>query len=129
MNELVRGDSNIALMQAAKQEAVMRAQMKDKEASVPNFKKIEAAAQDFEATYLAEMMKPMFAEVNKSDPLFGGGKGEEVFNGMLVQEYAKIMAQRGGIGIAEHVKAELLKIQEAQQGTALKNTATVKETE
>lgn len=77
--------------------------------------KIDAAAQDFEAMYLTEMMKPMFEEVNKPDPVFGGGKGEEIFNGMMVEQYGKIMAQAGGVGLAKYVKAEMIKIQQEAQ--------------
>lgn len=73
--------------------------------------KIDAAAQDFEAVFLAQMMEHMFStlEVN---PLFGGGEGEETFRSLLVDEYGKLMARAGGIGIADHVKRELLRLQE-----------------
>lgn len=74
--------------------------------------KIGAAAQDFEAMYLTEMMRPMFEEVNRPDPMFGGGKGEEIFNGMMLDQYGKIMAKAGGVGLAKYVRAEMIKIQE-----------------
>lgn len=72
--------------------------------------KIEEAAQDFEAVFMAEMIKPMFEgiETNKE---FGGGKGEEIFSGFMIQEYGKILAQTGDIGIADQVKAEMIKRQ------------------
>ena len=75
---------------------------------------IEAAAQDFEAVFISEMMKPMFQTIKTNDT-FGGGQGEDVFKGMLVQEYGKIMSESGGLGIADHVRAELIKIQENAQ--------------
>ncbi|PJB73097.1 MAG: flagellar biosynthesis protein FlgJ [Alphaproteobacteria bacterium CG_4_9_14_3_um_filter_47_13] len=115
MNPLITADSSISLMQAAQQQARAKAQMLEQQSTIRNFDKIEESAKEFEAVFLSEMLKPMFAEINKSDPLFGGGHGEEIFNGFMVQEYGKIMAEHGGIGIAEHVKAELIKIQEAQQ--------------
>jgi Rod binding domain-containing protein len=62
------------------------------------------------------MMKPMFEGI-KPDKEFGGGKGEEIFQGMMLDQYGKIMAERGGLGIADAVKAELLRIQ-AQQTPA-----------
>lgn len=74
--------------------------------------RIGAAAQDFEAMYLTEMLRPMFDDVNKPDPMFGGGKGEEVFNGMMLDQYGKIMAKSGGVGIAKFVKDEMIKIQQ-----------------
>lgn len=76
-----------------------------------NNEAIEQAAEDFEAVFMAEMLKPMFDQI-KPNGMFGGGKGEEVFQGMMVQEYGKIMADRGGIGIAEQVREEMLRIQE-----------------
>ena len=115
MNELVTADTNITLMQAARQQANAKAQMLEKAKETENYGKIEEAAKDFEAVFLTEMLKPMFAETNKPDPLFGGGQGEAVFNGFMVQEYGKLMAERGGIGIAEHVKAAMIQIQEEMQ--------------
>ena len=74
--------------------------------------RINVASKDFEANFLSEMMKPMFAGVDV-DPTFGGGKGEEVFRDFLVQEYSKKMADRGGIGIATAVRDHMIKTQEA----------------
>lgn len=71
----------------------------------------DIVAQEFEAMYIAEMMKPMF-EGLQVDPMFGGGKGEEVFRGMLLQEYGKVMTQSGGIGIADAVKRQMIEMQE-----------------
>lgn len=73
----------------------------------------DKAAEDFEAVYISEMLKPMFETVEVDD-MFGGGKGEEVFRGLLTQEMGKSIAKQGGFGLADHVKAELLKIQEHQ---------------
>ena len=74
-------------------------------------KKIDEAAQEFEAVFLAEMMKPMFEGIEVNE-LFGGGKGEEIFNDFLIQEYGKNMAATGGIGIATSVREELIRQQE-----------------
>ncbi len=115
MNDLLSADMNQALIRAAQQQQAQQAQMLDKAGTVKNYAKIEQAAQDFEAVFLAEMMKPMFKEINKPDPLFGGGHGEQVFNDMMVQEYGKIMAEQGGVGLADYVKAELIKLQELQE--------------
>jgi flagellar protein FlgJ len=79
--------------------------------------KTDKAAQDFEAVYISEMLKPMFETVDVDDT-FGGGKGEEVFRGMLTQEMGKSIAKQGGFGLANQVKAELLKIQEHQSSAA-----------
>lgn len=80
-------------------------------ADIPNIKKIEEKAQEFESVFLSEMLRPMFEGIDV-DPLFGGGKGEEIFNGMLIQEYGKKIAQTGSIGLADFVKKELIRIQQ-----------------
>lgn len=69
------------------------------------------AAQSFEAVFLSQMMGHMFEGVGK-DSLFGGGAGEEMFRPMLFDEYGKLMAQKGGIGIADTVMRTLIKQQE-----------------
>lgn len=85
-------------------------------AKVKNYDQIVAKAQEFESVFISEMLKPMFESV-EVDPLFGGGNSEEIFRGMLVQEYGKKIAEAKGIGIADFVKRELIRIQqEAQNG-------------
>ncbi len=76
--------------------------------------KIDEAAQDFEAMYMTEMLRPMFEGI-EVDPHFGGGKGEEVFNGMILEQYGKIMARHGGIGMAKYVKEEMIRLQEGKK--------------
>ncbi len=82
-------------------------------AKIKSDEKINAAAQDFESVFISEMLKPMFETVGVDD-MFGGGKGEEVFRGMMVQEMGKSIAKQGGLGIADQVRAELIKIQSAK---------------
>jgi Rod binding domain-containing protein len=71
------------------------------------------AAQDFEAMFIAQMLKPMFEGLS-TDGMFGGGKGEQMYRSLLVEEYGKTIAQAGGVGIADQVKAEMLKLQEVK---------------
>ncbi len=116
MSELLSTNTQIALMQASQADLSQRASgasaNKKAGAEIKNLEEIEAAAKDFEAMFISEMLKPMFEGVMKPDPMFGGGKGEEVFKGMMVQEYGKSIAEAGGIGLARHVKAEMIRIQE-----------------
>jgi Rod binding domain-containing protein len=74
-------------------------------------RKIDEAAQEFEAVFLSEMLKPMFEGIEVNE-MFGGGKGEEMFSDLLVSEYGKNMAANGGIGIASSVREELIRQQE-----------------
>ena len=73
------------------------------------------AAQDFEGMFLAEMLKPVFATV-EVDKTFGGGHAEEMWRGVLVEEYAKQISKTGGVGIAPMIEEQLLKMQEAANG-------------
>jgi flagellar protein FlgJ len=75
--------------------------------------KTRQSAQDFEAMALGEMLKPMFNTVDTSKGLFGGGVGEATWKPMMVDEMAKSIAQNGGVGIADEVLKEMLRIQEA----------------
>ncbi len=72
---------------------------------------IEQAAKEFEQVFLAQMLQPMFEGTELPEP-FGGGFSEEMYRSLLLDEYAKIMAQSGGVGIADHVKRELIAMQE-----------------
>lgn len=81
--------------------------------SVPrglNMEKIDETARDFEAMFLSEMLKPMFDTI-EVDENFGGGRGEEVFRSFLRDEYGKILAGSGTVGIAEQVREELIRMQ------------------
>jgi Rod binding domain-containing protein len=75
---------------------------------------IRAAAEDFEAVFLAEMLRPMFESL-QTDGMFGGGSSERVYQSFMVQEYGKSMAKANSIGIADMVERELLKMQEIDQ--------------
>lgn len=83
--------------------------------STKEMKKIETTAQDFEAVFITEMLKPMF-EMIDVDPVFGGGKGEEVFRDFQLNEYGKMISAQGGISLAEQVKAQLIHAQLVAKG-------------
>jgi Rod binding domain-containing protein len=73
---------------------------------------IDKAAQDFEAMFATQLLQPMFDTVHVNDT-FGGGHGEEVMRSFLLQEYGKMIAKTGRLGIAAPVKAEMLRAQES----------------
>ena len=85
----------------------------DRARATRDAQRIDDAAQEFEAVFISEMIKPMFNMVEVNDT-FGGGKGEEVFRDLMVQEYGKMIAKQGGIGLSAQIKAELIKMQGAQ---------------
>ena len=74
--------------------------------------KVRAAAEDFEAVFLTEMLRPAFEQLS-TDGLTGGGQGEKIYRSLMVQEYGKAIANTGGIGLAESVYRDILKLQEA----------------
>jgi Rod binding domain-containing protein len=58
------------------------------------------------------MLAPMFQGI-ETDGLGGGGIGEEMFRPMLIEQYANAIAQAGGIGLADHVVREFMRMQAA----------------
>jgi len=75
--------------------------------------KLRETAEDFEAVFLSQMLKPMFEGIETDGP-FGGGQAEGMWRSLMVDEYGKSIAKSGGIGIAESVMSEMLRLQEVQ---------------
>lgn len=72
---------------------------------------VRRAAEEFEAVFLSEMLSPMFESLD-TDGLGGGGMGEQIFRPMLVERYAESIARSGGVGIADSIVRELMRLQE-----------------
>ena len=75
--------------------------------------KIDAVSHDFEAQFISQMLGTMFSTVDPHESL-GGSDSEEVYNSMLVNEYGKIIAKTGGIGVADQVKRVMINQQEVE---------------
>lgn len=113
--------SELAGIAAAPRDISSAAQLRAGEAKVASLKQarkmnseqIDKTAEDFEAVFISQMLEHMFADV-KTDENFGGGQAEEVYRSMMIDQYGKLMARTGGIGVADHVKRELLKMQEVE---------------
>ena len=73
-------------------------------------RKIEATAQDFEGQLLGLLMQPMFDGL-KTDGPFGGGNSEGTYKAFLVEAIGKQVARAGGVGLADPVAREMLKMQ------------------
>jgi peptidoglycan hydrolase FlgJ len=71
------------------------------------------AAQDFEAYFLQQTFESMFQGLG-TNGLFGGGQGEAIYRSLLLQEYSKVAAEHGGVGIADAVQREIMRHQEVQ---------------
>jgi peptidoglycan hydrolase FlgJ len=79
-------------------------------ADVKTREQAKAVAQQFERMFITEMLQPMFQGIETDGP-FGGGQGEEVFRPMLLDQYADAVARGGGVGIADAVMKEILRLQ------------------
>lgn len=79
-------------------------------------KKAHAVAADFESVYIADAFKSMFKDVSV-DPLNGkSDNSNETWRDMLLDQYAKDFVNKGGIGLADSIASELIKIQEGHAG-------------
>ena len=68
-------------------------------------------AEDFEAVFLSQMLQPMFENIKPEAP-FGGGNSEAMWRSMQIEEYGKAITKAGGVGIADSVYKEIIKLQE-----------------
>jgi flagellar protein FlgJ len=76
--------------------------------------KVDDAAQKFEASFLSIMVQQMMQGVGGSNAAFGGGQGEDMFKSFMSDAIAKQVARNGGIGMADTVAREMLKLQGLQ---------------
>ena len=79
--------------------------------ATPMAARAEKAAKDYESVFISQMLGAMFSGI-KSDGVTGGGQGEEMFRSLIINEYGKSIAAQGGFGLADQMKAQLLKHQE-----------------
>jgi len=70
-------------------------------------------ARDFEAAFLGQMLQPMFTNVDAASP-FGGGAAEQTYRPMLINEFANALTKQGGVGVADAVLREMVRMQMAQ---------------
>ncbi|WP_312599637.1 rod-binding protein [Brevundimonas sp.] len=79
-----------------------------------NRDKIQETAKAFEATFISQMLKPMFDGLS-TDGLFGGGQAEATWRSFMLDEMAKTTVEAGGIGLSGPVMSEMLKMQEGRR--------------
>jgi peptidoglycan hydrolase FlgJ len=82
-----------------------------KTSKTPDDKAINKAASEFEGQFVSQMLTQMWQGI-ETDGYFGGGNGEEMFRGLMINEYGKKIAQSGQLGIADNVRSAMLKMQE-----------------
>jgi Rod binding domain-containing protein len=74
-------------------------------------------AEQFEASFLSQMLKPMFEGLD-TNGLFGGGEAEATWRSFLIDAMAQQTVRAGGIGLADTVMAEMIRMQSEQTAGA-----------
>jgi len=75
---------------------------------------VDKVSKDFESVFISQMMESMFGD-SSGDEAFGSTETNDIYKGMMMDQYGKEIVKAGGIGIAAYVKAELIKQQQAQE--------------
>jgi peptidoglycan hydrolase FlgJ len=75
--------------------------------------KMRAQAEELEGVFLNTLMSQLFSSI-ETEGDFGGGFAEETWRSMQSEQYAAAMAETGGIGLADQLVSELMKLQEAK---------------
>jgi flagellar protein FlgJ len=68
-------------------------------------------AQDFEAQFLKSMLEQAFQGLDGEGPLGSAGPGAEAWRGFLIEEHARSIAARGGVGVAGDVYRTIVQLQ------------------
>jgi Rod binding domain-containing protein len=76
--------------------------------------KLRAAAEDFEAMFITQMLEHMESG-RGPDATFGGGNAEKTWHSVLNTEYGKSVAKRNGIGLADMLVRDMLKLQAGER--------------
>ncbi len=77
-----------------------------------DLEKTRKAVEDFEAFFISQTFEQMYSTVPVNET-FGGGNAEKIFRSMLIDEYGKMTAKSGGIGLTNQIMAQLLQQQES----------------
>jgi len=78
--------------------------------NTPNVETTRKAAEEFEAVFLSQMLATMTQELGGAGSV--AGEGGDVYQDMFTQEVAKMISRSGGIGVADAILQEMLKVQE-----------------
>lgn len=78
--------------------------------------KMRKTAKEFESVFLEQTFERLAAGSQGDGPLGDSGAGGGVYRSMLVKEYAGEVVKSGGVGIADAVYKQMLKLQEGAHG-------------
>lgn len=75
-----------------------------------DYEKTRQTVQDFEAFFISQSFEQMYSTVPVNET-FGGGNAEKIFRSMMIDEYGKMLAKSGGIGLTDQIMAQLIQQQ------------------
>jgi len=75
-------------------------------------------AQGLEASFLQTMIGTMFEGIKGEGPMGNEGAGQDAWRGMMIEQYGKSLAAKGGIGLAPQIYREMLRYQESAPNVA-----------
>jgi peptidoglycan hydrolase FlgJ len=67
---------------------------------------LKAVAIEFESLFTKQMLDSMRATLSPDDDLFYGGMAQDIFQDMLYEEYARMMAKTGSLGVADLIYSQ-----------------------
>ncbi|MCK5746848.1 MAG: rod-binding protein [Oricola sp.] len=73
--------------------------------------KAQTAAKQFESVFLSQFFSMMFSGID-TNGMFGGGSGEQMWRGFLIDHIADAYAERGGIGLSSAVMSKIVEMSE-----------------
>jgi len=68
--------------------------------------RLEAVAKEFESLFAKQMLDSMRDTLSKEDDMLNGGMAQDIFDDMLYEEYARMMANTGSLGIADMIVSQ-----------------------
>ncbi len=80
--------------------------------STPGYERLHKQAVELEGVFLNTLMKEMFSSIKTDESSFGGGFAEETWRGMQAEQFASALAEKGGIGLADQMMGDLLRLQD-----------------
>ena len=107
----ISGSTGGSAIMAQAENALIASQSALKLHKTDNVAQARKVAEDFEAVFISQMLKPMFENIKVEEP-FGGGQAEEMWRSLQIDEYGKAITKAGGIGISDAIFREILKSQE-----------------
>ena len=100
---MIEGVGNTAYPVSAARAAVQAKPSARAAQAVDKSSELYKACLDFESLFIKQMLDVMRKTIHKEDDLLNGGLSQDVFEGMLYDQYAKKMAETAGFGLAETI--------------------------